>query len=168
MCQLLPRYPDFTAVVIGEVTSQYRGFAQRLRNQAAAAGLAERILFLDYLPIGEVPRWYQRILIYAFTSRNEGFGLTLLEAMAAGTALVATRAGAADVVIRDGHTGVLVPPGDVEAMIAALEPLMRDPVRAAAMGQRARAQAIAEFSVAAEAEAIAKVYRTLWQRPANQ
>jgi mannosyltransferase len=88
--------------------------------------------------------------------------------MAAGTALVATRAGAADVVIRDGHTGVLVPPGDVEAMIAALEPLMRDPVRAAAMGQRARAQAIAEFSVAAETEAIAKVYRTLWQRPANQ
>jgi mannosyltransferase len=168
MCRLLPRYPDFTAIIIGEVTAQYRGFARRLQDEAASAGLSYRIRFFDYLPIGDVPRWYQRILIYAFTSRNEGFGLTLLEATAAGTAVVAARAGAADVVIRDGDTGVLVPPSDVEALVAALEPLMRDPARAAAMGERARAQAVAEFSVAAEAEAIAKVYRTLWQRTADQ
>ena len=65
--------------------------------------------------------------IYAFTSRNEGFGLTLIEAMAAGAALVAARAGAAEFVVEDGVTGVLTPPGDVDALVAALEPLMRDP-----------------------------------------
>ena len=69
--------------------------------------------FLGELPIDEVPRWYQRISIYAFTSRNEGFGLTLLEAMAAGVALVASRAGGAERVVTDGETGVLVPAGDV-------------------------------------------------------
>ena len=55
-------------------------------------------------------RWYQRLTIYAFTSRNEGFGLTLIEAMAAGAALVAARAGAAELVVEDGVTGVLTPP----------------------------------------------------------
>ncbi len=106
-------------------------------------------------------RWYKRLTIYAFTSRNEGFGLTLIEAMAAGAALVASRAGAAEFVVEDGVTGVLTPPGDVDALAAALEPLMRDPHAAAAMGMRARARVEDKFSLDAEAAAIASVYRTL-------
>ena len=98
-------------------------------------------------------RWYQRLTIYAFTSRNEGFGLTLIEAMAAGAALVASRAGAAELVVEDGVTGVLTPPGDVDALVAALEPLMRDPASAAAMGERARARVLEKFSLDAEANA---------------
>jgi mannosyltransferase len=164
MCRLLPRYPEFTAVVVGEVTPNHRAFAQSLKDQAKAAGLSERIRFLDFLPIEEVPRWYRRILIYAFTSRNEGFGLTLLEAMAAGAALVATRAGAAEIVIKDGDNGMLVPVGDADKLASALEPLMRDPASAEAMGLRARAAAVGEFNLAAEAKAIADVYRTLWAR----
>ena len=126
-------------------------------------------------------RWYQRLTIYAFTSRNEGFGLTLIEAMAAGAALVASRAGAAEFVVEDGVTGVLTPPGDADALVAALEPLMRDPAAATAMGERARARVLEKFSLCfcnrdgdrararvlekfsldAEAKAIAAVYETL-------
>jgi mannosyltransferase len=58
-------------------------------------------------------------------------------------------------------TGVLTPPGDVDALVAALEPLMRDPAAAAAMGERARACVEAKFSLDAEASAIAEVYRRL-------
>jgi mannosyltransferase len=159
MCALLPRYPDFSAVIIGAVTTEQRGFARALEARVAEAGLADRVRFLGELPIDEVPPWYQRIAIYAFTSRNEGFGLTLLEAMAAGTALVASRAGGAERVVTDGETGVLVPPGDVAAMIAALEPLLRDPERAAEMGRKARARVMAEFSIDAEVARIAAVYR---------
>jgi len=106
-----------------------------------------------------VPRWYQRLTIYAFTSRNEGFGLTLIEAMAAGAALVASRAGAAELVVEDGVTGVLTAPDDVDALVAALEPLMRDPAACAAMGKRGRERVMAKFSL--EANRIAEVYRTL-------
>jgi mannosyltransferase len=113
------------------------------------------------LAIEALPRWYQRLTIYAFTSRNEGFGLTLIEAMSAGTALVASRAGAAELVVEDGVTGALTPSGDVDALVAALEPLMRDPASCAAMGERARARVLAKFSLDAEANAIAEVYRTL-------
>ena len=137
-------------------------FANDLKKRIEAAGLQSRIVITGELPIEEVQRWYQRLTIYAFTSRNEGFGLTLIEAMAAGAALVASRAGAAELVVEDGVTGVLTPPGDVDALVAALEPLMRDPASAAAMGARARARVVAKFSLDAEAEQRSReVYRTL-------
>jgi mannosyltransferase len=162
MCRLLPQYPDFSAVVIGLVTVDNRPFLEGLKQRVAADGLSERIHFMGELPIEDVPLWYQRISIYVFASRLEGFGLTMLEAMAAGDAVVATRAGAAEMIITDGNDGVLAPVDDVEALVAALEPLMRDPERVEAMGQRARARVVSAFSRDREADEISDVYRQVW------
>jgi mannosyltransferase len=161
MCRLLPRYPDFTAAIVGAITVDQTGFANDLKKRIETAGLQSRIVITGELPIEEVERWYQRLTIYAFTSRNEGFGLTLIEAMSVGAALVASRAGAAELVVEDGVTGVLTPPGDAAALEAALEPLLRDPAAAAAMGERARQRVVEKFSLDAEANRIADVYRTL-------
>jgi mannosyltransferase len=161
MCRLLPRYPDFTAVLVGAITPEQAIFAGDLRKRIEAAGLTSRIVITGELAIEEVQRWYQRLTIYAFASRNEGFGLTLIEAMGAGAALAASRAGAAELVVEDGVTGVLVPIGDVDALVAALEPLMQDPAAASAMGVRGRQRVVEKFSLDAEAAAIAGVYRTL-------
>jgi mannosyltransferase len=161
MCALLPHYPDFTAVIVGAIVPEQQGFANALRKRIEAGGLKSRIVLTGELQIDEVQRWYQRLTIYAFTSRNEGFGLTLIEAMSAGAALVASRAGAAEFVVEDGVTGLLTPPGDAGALVAALEPLMRDPASSAAMGERGRARALDKFSLDAEANAIADVYRRL-------
>ena len=162
MCRLLPQYQDFSAVVIGLATVDNRPFLEGLKQRVAAAGLAERIRFLGELPVEDVPLWYQRISIYVFASRVEGFGLTILEAMAAGDAVVATRAGAAEMIISDGDDGVLAPVGDVDALAAALEPLMRDPERIEAMGRRARARVVSQFSRDREADQISDVYRQVW------
>lgn len=161
MCALLPRYPDFTAVIVGAITPEQTPFAAALKARIAAAGLASRIVILGELPIDEVVRWFQRLTIYAFTSRNEGHGMTMIEAMSAGTALVAARAGAAELVVRDGDTGVLVPTDDAAALAAAIEPLMRDPAAAAAMGARARASVVARFGLDAEADGIVAAYRAV-------
>ncbi len=161
MCALLPRYPDFTAVIVGAITPEQMPFANDLKKRIEAAGLQSRIVITGELPIEDVQRWYQRLTIYAFTSRNEGFGLTLIEAMAAGSALVAARAGAAELVVEDGVTGVLIPTGDAAALAAALEPLMRDVASAVAMGQRGRERVVEKFSLDAEAAAIAAVYKPL-------
>lgn len=161
MCRLLPRFPDFTAVIVGAVAVEQSGFASELKKRIEAAGLQSRIVITGELAIEEVQRWYQRLTIYAFTSRNEGFGLTLIEAMAAGAALVAARAGAAELVVENGVNGVLVPPGDADALTAALEPLLRDPAACAAMGARGRARVVANFSLDVEASRIADVYRSL-------
>jgi mannosyltransferase len=161
MCQLLPRYPDFCAVIVGAIMVDQSGFANDLKSRIEAAGLQSRVVITGELPIEDLPRWYQRLTVYAFTSRNEGFGLTLIEAMAAGAALVASRAGAAELVVEDGVSGVLTPPGDADALVTALEPLMRDPDSAAAMGARARKRVVEQFSLDAEANGIAEIYRTL-------
>jgi mannosyltransferase len=161
MCRLLPRYPDFTAVIVGAIVPEQFAFAGDLKKRIEAAGLSSRIVMTGELPIEEVQRWYQRLTIYAFTSRNEGFGLTLIEAMSAGAALVASRAGAAELVVENGVTGVLTPPGDVDALVVALEPLLQDPASCTAMGTRARARVLEKFSLDAEAGRIAEVYRGL-------
>jgi mannosyltransferase len=161
MCQLLPRYPDFTAVMVGAITPEHLVFANDLKKRIEAAALQSRIVITGELEIEEVQRWYRRLTIYAFTSRNEGFGLTLIEAMSSGAALVASRAGAAELVIEDGVSGVLTPPGDIDALVAALEPLMRDPGSAVEMGAQARARVLEKFSLDAEANRIAEIYRTL-------
>jgi mannosyltransferase len=123
--------------------------------------LQSRIVITGELPIEEVEQWYRRLTIYAFTSRNEGFGLTLIEAMSVGAALVATRAGAAEIAVEEGVTGKLVPTGDAVALMLALEPLMRDPAAAEAMGTQARQRVLDKFSLDAEARGIAEVYRRL-------
>jgi mannosyltransferase len=56
---------------------------------------------------------------------------------------------------------VLTPPGDVDELVAALEPLMCDPASAKAMGERGRARVLEKFSLDAEANRIAEVYRAL-------
>jgi mannosyltransferase len=161
MCRLLPRYPDFTAVIVGAITPDQIGFANELKKKIEVAGLQSRIVILGELPIEDVQRWYQRLTVYAFTSRNEGFGLTLIEAMSVGAALVATRAGAAEIAVEEGVTGRLVPTDDAIALAVALEPLMRDPATATAMGERARQRVLDKFSLDAEARGIAAVYRSL-------
>ena len=161
MCRLLPRYPDFTAVMVGAITPEHSGFANDLKKRIEAARLESRIVITGELEIDDVRRWYRRLTVYAFTSRNEGFGLTLIEAMSAGAALVASRAGAAELVVEDRVTGILTPPGDVAALVAALEPLMRDPALAVAMGERGRARVLEKFSLDTEANRIADIYRTL-------
>jgi mannosyltransferase len=57
---------------------------------------------------------------------------------------------------------VLVPTADVDALVAALEPLMRDPERVAAMGHRARTHVVENFSSESEADRIVAVYRQVW------
>src|SRR5258707_2435692 len=158
MCRLLPRYPDFTAILVGAITPEHTAFANQLKKRIEAAGLQSRIVITGELTIEEVQRWYQRLTIYAFTSRNEGFGLTLIEAMSSGAAFVASRAGAAELVVEDGVTGMLTPPGDVDALVAALEPLLRDPAAAAVVGARGRAPGIAEFRIDAGGQQIADVH----------
>lgn len=162
MCRLLPRYPDFTAVVIGAVTPDQRIFADRLKARAAKAGLAERIVFLAERPADEIPLWLRRMTIVVGPQRWEGFGLVPLEAMASGAAVVATRAGAAHHLIVEGETGHLVEPEDLDSLTARIELLMRDPSLAEVMGLKGRAHVVANFSVEREAAQIQSVYESCW------
>jgi len=162
MCRLLPRYPDFTAVVVGAITPDQRRFADALHAKIAAAGLDKRIVLLQELPADDVPAWLRRVTLVVGPQVWEGFGLVPLEAMASGVAVVATRVGAARHLIAEGETGYLVEPDDMAGLEARIESLMRDPAAAAAMGRRGRAHVVQRFSIEREAVGIQGVYDRLW------
>jgi mannosyltransferase len=162
MLRLLPRYPDFTVVIVGAITPDQRGFADALRAKIADARLGDRIRFLDELPADEVPAWLRRVTIVVGPQVWEGFGLVPLEAMASGTAVVATRVGAARHLVVEGETGYLVDADDMAGLEARIESLMRDPAAAAAMGRRGRAHVEQRFSIEREAAGIQEIYERLW------
>ena len=160
MLRLLPHYPDWTAVIAGRTTSDNLRFERELKSRIAAAGLTQRIVFLG--DVDDVSLWYRRFTLFVAPSRQEGFGLTPLEAMASQTAVVASDAGSYPLMIRPGINGAIVPAGDRDALVAAIEPYFRAPQLAKEQGRAALKFVHDNFSIEAEARAIRAVYDRLW------
>jgi len=96
-------------------------------------------------------------------SRNEGFGLTCLEAMASGVPVVATRTGGFEMVARPGVDGYLVPCQDPDALAAAVGEALADAARLEAMGRAARRRVLDAFTVEREARDLVAQYRRIQQ-----
>ena len=162
MLRLLPNYPDWTAVITGRTTSDNLAFERELKSSIAAAGLTQRIIFLG--DVDDISVWYRRFTLFVAPSRQEGFGLTPLEAMASQTAVVTSDAGSFPSMIQPGVNGAIVPAGDAEALTAAIEPYFREPDLAKEHGRAALEFVHANFSLAAEARRIRSVYDRLWTK----
>jgi len=99
----------------------------RLRRLTRRLGLERRVDFLGHLPFARLAAEYRRADVFCLPSRQEGFGIVFLEAMAAGLPIVAARAAAVPELVADGEAGTLVEPGDDAALGRALELLLADP-----------------------------------------
>ena len=115
----------------------------------------------DMLPKPAIIQLLTHATVFACPSVYEPLGIVNLEAMACGTAVVASRVGGIPEVVADGETGLLVPPDDPAALAEAVNALLEDPGRAAAMGQAGRTRAVAEFSWPAVAAQTAALYAEL-------
>lgn len=107
-----------------------------LEALARGAGLTDRIRFVGWRR--DLDRVYADLDVVVLTSRNEGSPVALIEAMAAGRAVVATRVGGVPDLVEDRVTGSLVPPDDAGALALAIEALLADPSRRARLGAAAR------------------------------
>jgi mannosyltransferase len=165
MLELLPEFPDYTAVIAGLCQPQHEAFKQALVDKVAARGLSDSIIFLGEIEPDAVGQWYQNVLIIVACPRYEPFGLTPLEGMACGCAVVASDTGAFKTIVDEGVTGHVVPTDDVAALVAALRPVMQEPLRAAEMGRLGRHRAEKMFSVEREAAGVAAVYAHVWGEP---
>ena len=164
LCRVLPRYQDFTAVIIGETTPQFAAFETRLKERTREQKLENRFIWPGKLPTKEVRKWFQRVSLVAAVSRNEGFGLTCLEAMASGAAVIGTQTGAFDMIIRDGVDGLIVPCDDTTALAGAFDRLLSSPDELSRMGAAARQRVCDSFSIQLEAEGINAVYLNILQK----
>jgi starch synthase len=128
------------------------------RNARASSGV---IWIPEMLPKPEIIQLLTHATVFAIPSIYEPLGIVNLEAMACGTAVVGSRTGGIPEVVADGETGLLVPPGEPGPLAEALNTLLRDPGRAAAMGRAGRKRAVAEFGWSAIAAQVAALYAEL-------
>ena len=161
MIELLPRHPTAQGIIMGGVTREQQAFVDDLKSRSDAAGLGDRLRILPEDKGFTIAPWFQASDIYVAPQRWEGFGLTPLEAMSCGVAVVATRVGAFEDLVVPNETGVLVQPEDVSELIAATESLMTDTALRQSMAKAARRKVVDQHQIEHEADAITAVYRRL-------
>jgi len=152
-----------------EIGDEVRGLVERV--QAERGGL---VWIEEMLPKRDVIQLLSHATVFACPSIYEPLGIVNLEAMACGTAVVASATGGIVEVVDDGVTGILVPldiehgsleprdpDGFARGLADGLNALVRDPDRARAMGRAGRERAVRHFAWPAIAEQTAALYRRL-------
>lgn len=131
-----------------------------LRSELAAA-LGDRGRIHDFEP--DVRPWLAACDVLALTSRQESFGLVLLEAAAFGKPVIATRTEGPGEIVREGETGMLVPPGDAAALAETLAVLAGSRNLRRKMGQAARQVVFEHFSADRYVRAVHAVWAECWE-----
>jgi glycosyltransferase involved in cell wall biosynthesis len=153
--RLAPRFPALRLVFGGE------GDAQALRRRAAELGLAERIELPGWLSQEERDAELAKAEVFCLPSYAEGLPMAMLEAMAAGKAVVATAVGGIPEALRDGDNGLLVPPRDEQALARALSDLMGDTALRDRLAERARTTIERHYSTEVVCGQLSALYREL-------
>jgi glycosyltransferase involved in cell wall biosynthesis len=136
--------------------------SERLRREAAVAGVTDRVMFTGYIPEEELIAYYEACDVFALpsTDRSEAFGIVQLEAMYCGKPIVGTQLGTGvEFVNQHGVTGLLVPPNDAAALAAAINQLLSDPDLRTKLGKAGHARVAQTFSMRQMIDSTLDVYR---------
>jgi glycosyltransferase involved in cell wall biosynthesis/predicted glycoside hydrolase/deacetylase ChbG (UPF0249 family) len=153
MPKVLASEPRARLVIVGHDTD---GLAESLRDLARRVGVADRVTFTGFL--ADVSAVLRRAQVFALSSLYEGFGLVLLEAMAAGVPVVATNVGPVPEIIAHGQSGLLVPPRDPVALADAIVTVLGRPDIRATLSAGGLARVREGFSAARMCRAVGEVW----------
>jgi len=160
---LLACHRDWALIIVGEIKPAEQPFVNGLKQQAERAGVLDRVVFTGPRPFEELPRLFACMSIVTALSRNEGFGLTVLEAMSSARAVIASRAGAWPDILTPEEDGLLVDIGDVPSTEAALKRLITDGDLRSRLAANARQTVLDRYAVETEAQTLLDHYRALAQ-----
>lgn len=138
-------HPRARLILAGRVAERFRGFQEKLAARIRELRLSGKVRFE-----GEFFDLRQRLSdfdLLIHPSPSESFGRVVAEALAGGVPVVAARSGGTGEIIRDGETGFLVPPGDPEALAAAVLRALADPEGTKETAARGREEVEARFSL---------------------
>lgn len=158
---VLKNQPDYTAIIVGPISSSHEGYVNELKRKIAAENMNDRIVFIGEQPYSEIPDIFRSLSLVTALSDNEGFGLTVLEAMSSGSAVLATDAGAWSEIINEGSDGFVVPVNDQLAITDKLADLLSDHERLIEMGQAGRRHVEEFYTIKREATELCEFFRTL-------
>lgn len=137
--RLLVHHPHLSLKIAGDGPLR-----QELEAQCDRLNISKQVLFCGYQK--DMVSFLEGIDIFILSSHYEGFGLVLVEAMAAGLPVVATDVGGVKEVIVDGKTGLAVPPGQEDELVLGVEYFLAHPHLAYEYGQAGRLRAMEMFS----------------------
>jgi glycosyltransferase involved in cell wall biosynthesis len=150
--RVLLKRPDARLIVVGD--GKLRA---QLENRARRYGIGGKVLFLGWRT--DAPRLMAGFDIFLLPTLQEGFGLVLLEAMAARTPIVASAVSAVPEIVAHGETGLLVPPRDPAALSQALLALIDDPPLRQHMGLLGEDRLETHFSAERMIDATLRLYQ---------
>ena len=153
---------DIRVLLIGGAEEEHS--VDWLKEIAEEQGVSDKLDWRRAVPQHELPDYYSAANVCAVPSRHETFGLAALEAMACGTAVVASNVGGLRGLVVDGETGSLVTPGNPDALSNALNDLLANPARARRMGA-AGADRARGYTWPKSADALLRAYETLLHSP---
>lgn len=152
--RLLAGQPDAVFVVAGDGPLR-----PHLEREIARAGCGRGVRLLGRRD--DTPRLYAAAQAFVLPSRWEGLPYALLDALRAGLPVVCTDIAPLREVVQRAGAGILVPPGDPEALSAALAQLLRCPERARSLGAAGRACVAQHYTLARQLEQLTALYRRL-------
>ena len=148
---------DVEFIIAGRDNSADGQYRRELMGAIESAKLTERIRVVEAKI--DVAEFLSQLDLLVSASRSEAFGLAIVEAMAAGVAVVATATDGAREILTDSQTGRLVPIGDVEALAKRISELLADSAERKRLAQNARQKATENFSLARMIADTEDVYR---------
>lgn len=156
--RVVSQFPETHFVLAGVDTSPSSEVHEHLEQLVRETGLTDRFHFLGWVEKAE--KLLSAIDVFVSASETESFGLAIAEAMAAGTAVVATATEGAQEVVEDQETGLLVPIGDVERIAGSVVLLLSDEERRRQIGARAHEVVKAKFSLERMVDRVEQIYGT--------
>jgi glycosyltransferase involved in cell wall biosynthesis len=147
-------HPDARFVIVGDGE-----LWDELHREVESRGLSKIVSFTGWR--ADLPAVYSDIDVAVCCSRNEGTPVSLIEACAAGRAVIGTRVGGMPDIITPGVNGLLVPSGDAGALAAAMSELIVDPGRRAAMGAAGRSMVLERHGADRMVRELKELYRNL-------
>lgn len=158
--------PEAVFVIVGAPLFGDHRYQEQLNTIAREMGIEGSVVFAGRRD--DIPEVLAELEIVVHASiLPDPLPTVLLEAGACAKPVVATACGGVPEIVDDGETGLLVPPGDSEAMSAALDRLLADHERAAAIGEAARRLVEQRFGLDGFARGVERIYREVLGEPVD-
>ena len=153
---LQPNFPDLKMMMTGEGSLK-----EWLFNEFETRGVSSMVDYQGVVETDDVPRFINKSRIFLYPSREEPFGLSIIEAMACGVPVVSTDVYGPKEIIKNNYDGITVPPDNVVALAGAIEKLLEDDKIRAMIIENGIKSVKNKFDIKNHARQLLKIYREL-------
>lgn len=156
MKELESKLPKLKLTIVGSGSEE--GY---LRSLAGKMGLRDRVVFAGEVERSKIPQLLSKSSVLVLPSEREGFGMALIEAMAAGLPVIGSDTGGISNIIKEGHTGFKFPVGDFGKLATLIYTLLKDKGLYRKISANAEKEAYDNYSIYKVAKKHIELYKSL-------